>query len=99
MFNIAYSVLNGNCNETFSKINPFNSDEKKANEFYQNPSEKRFYPCYGAGKRSRNTNLYKNGKTKGKNHRPTKLEREVKYSVILKNKKVNREKGFTSLYA
>jgi len=53
-----------------------------------NQHEKRFYPHYGTGSIKRKSNPYKNGKTKGHNIKETRLERQVKYSVILKNTKI-----------
>jgi len=50
-----------------------------------------FYPHYGASGIRRRTNLYKNGKTRRKLKRETKLQRNTRLDIILSNhNKFNR---------
>ena len=44
-----------------------------------------FYPHYGASGIRRNTNLYRNGKSKGKLKKETRLQRNTRLDMILSN--------------
>ena len=69
---------------------PQNISSKKGSKLFYNDQDaisrkEKFYPHYGASGIRRHTNLYRNGKSKGKLKKQTKLERNAKLDNVLSN--------------
>ena len=91
--NFKFFYLNGNLssypefnNQLITKVN-YEIISNPVDLFLYNGCSKRFYPHYGATSNKKNTNLYKNGKTKRANPletRPIKIKKDF---AILANRK------------